>query len=742
MQLLAKKPTYEMAQEERNALDKTEQETTPVTSLPLTPESEESVQEVTADADVTALEEDTATELPLVETAVVETVREGENTEVIESQPETVLTAAELIPEVLETVSSPELVEEVESPVASVPTEVIEEDTLLSLQEPSETEDEFEAESQEAIDLSQLSPTELVVSLDAFLLTIKQQGISTAKLREVDELSKEIKNILDPIKKEEWDAARAKYVADNGSDDGFSYKNPAHFVRFDEIYREIRSLRNAHFQHLEHAKESNFSIKTALLQELRALVEAEETRETDAADMKASWDAFKQIQEKWKAAGNVASPHNGTLWATYNALIDRYFSIRNIYFELKELDRKRNAELKVELCQKMEALATSLAGKTISRELLDESNQLFEEFKHVGPAPREEQEVLWQRFKQAMDLIFEARRALNEDQKKVSAATYQAKSELYETLVPLTSFSSGSINDWNTKTKEVLAIQDQWVAIKGAMPRQEGKELSKKFWAALKVFFHNKGEFFKQLESKRETNLQAKVALCEEVEAILVGGEENQSLTQKVIELQKKWKTIGQVPEKQKDTIYFRFKKACDEYFQLKRNKNEQVEKEFEDNLAAKKALCGQIEQAAANAEGTSLDALNAFKKQWATIGFVPKKEMQPIQKRYIAAINGYVGAIGKLSSKERERMSLDTEVEMVKEGGDSGRGLFRKESDVRRKITQLENDIALWTNNIEFFAKSKTSDKLKATFEKKIQSAEKQLSELKQQLTVIREAL
>jgi hypothetical protein len=731
-----------MAQEERNALDKTEQETTPETSLPLTPESEESVQDVTADADATVQEENTAIEDLPVETAVAEVVGESENVEETDRQAEVVPSAAELAPEVSETVSSPESVEEATSPVVSALTEVAEDDTLLSLQEPSETEDEFEAEPQETVDLSQLSPTELVVSLDAFLLSIKQQGISTTKLREVDELSKEIKNILDPIKKEEWDSARAKYVADNGSDDGFSYKSPAHFVRFDEIYREIRSLRSAHFQHLEHAKESNFSTKTALLQELRELVEAEETRETDAADMKASWDAFKQIQEKWKTAGNVASPHNGTLWATYNALIDRYFSIRNIYFELKELDRKRNAELKAELCQKMETLAASLAGKPISRELLDESNQLFEEFKHVGPAPREEQEVLWQRFKLAMDQIFDARRSLNEDQKKVSAATYQAKSELYETLVPLTSFSSGSINDWNTKTKEVLAIQDQWVAIKGPMPRQEGKELSKKFWAALKVFFHNKGEFFKQLESKRDTNLQAKVALCEEVEAILAGGEENQSLTQKVIELQKKWKTIGQVPEKQKDTIYFRFKKACDGYFQLKRNKNEQVEKEFEDNLVAKKALCDQIEQAAAATETTSLDTLNTFKKQWAAIGFVPKKDMQAIQKRYVAAINGYVGAIGKLSSKERERVSLDTEVEFTKEGGDSGRGMFRKESDVRRKITQLENDIALWTNNIEFFAKSKTSDKLKATFEKKIQSAETQLSELKQQLTVIREAL
>ena len=286
-----------------------------------------------------------------------------------------------------------------------------------------------------------------------------------------------------------------------------------------------------------------------------------------------------------------------------------------------------------------------------------------------------------------------------------------------------------------------MAFQDQWVALKGIMPREEGKELSKKFWATLKTFFHNKGEFFRQLESKREQNLELKNQLCSDAEAILATGEDNASNTQKIIELQKKWKAIGQVPEKYKDTIYDRFKKACDSYFDQKRAKNKEVEVEFEENLKRKIDLIERIEIAAANKDESSLDLLSAFKSEWSSIGFVPKKDMQATQKRYIAAVNTYVSAIGKLSSKEKEQAVLESEVELVRDG-ESSRGLFRKENDIKRRVSQLENDISLWQNNIEFFAKSKTSDRLKAEFERKISSAQAQLEELKHQLSIIQEAI
>ena len=290
-----------------------------------------------------------------------------------------------------------------------------------------------------------------------------------------------------------------------------------------------------------------------------------------------------------------------------------------------------------------------------------------------------------------------------------------------------------------------MTLQDRWNAIKGPMPREEGKELSKKFWAALKTFFHNKGEFFRQLESKREENLRAKTQLCEQVEAILASGEESPEITQTVIELQRQWKAIGQVPEKQKNTIFDRFKAACDAFFNKKRSKNQETEREFEENLAQKIALIERIEAAAsANAD---LSELNEFKKEWNAIGFVPKKDMQATQKRYINAINALVGATGKIPAKDKERIMLQSEAEATRSGntrggrdfnrGDRDGGGNKRESDIRRKITAIENDIATYRNNIEFFARSKNADKLRADIDKKIAEAEKQLDELRHQLRV-----
>ena len=616
-----------------------------------------------------------------------------------------------------------------------------EDDEVAAEDTDSDDDDEGDSDDSEEIDYATASQEELAAVLEKELTVISAAGVGIKQIKRIDSIVKEIRPVLTQTKRAEWDAAREKYAADTGSEDGFEYTYDAQTRRVEELLKQIRTKRKSFFQELDKNRDQNFNQKTELLQRLRELVDTDDSQEVGAADIKNSWSEFKKIQEEWKQAGNVSSAHNGTLWATYNALIDRYFSNRNIYFELKELDRKKNSDLKLELIKKIETLVKTLDDRPMTQEILKEGNDIFEEYKHVGPAPREEQELLWGRFKESLDKLYDARRGQYEEQKKSMVGIYEKKSEIYEAIVPYTTFESGSINEWNAKTRELIAHQDEWQAVKGPMPRGEGKDLSKKFWAALKTFFNNKSEFFKQLEGKREVNLKAKQDLCAEVEQILESGEDNSANTQRIIELQKQWKSVGQVPEKFKNSIYKRFKQACDAYFNNKRDKHKDQDKEFDENLAKKEALCAQIEKAAADPGDSTLANLNDFKAEWAKIGFVPRKAMQKIQKRYIDAINAYVGSVGKLSSKQKEQVILESEVAMVK-SGDSSRNLDRKESDIRRKVMQLENDIALWGNNIEFFAKSKSADKVKAQFEEKIKKASDELEALKRQLTVIQEAI
>lgn len=688
------------------------------TTVGSTAQSEETpVDEVAASSAQSAAETATETEPPVQETPETPVA-------------ETAATVEETQPAVTPTATAPETIEE---PTAETTEPVVADELAAQYADVQELHEEPTVLP--SADYSQFTKQDFVDLLDKQLITLKADTVTPGDFKRADDVLKEVKPFFDQIKQSERSAALQKYIQENESDEGFSFKFDESVQQFEDLYKQTKNLKNSYFQNLDKAKDANFATKTELLRQLRELVENDEN---NAGDPKTSWNEFKRIQDEWKAAGNINSPHNATLWATYHALVDRYYSNRNIYFELKELDRKRNSSLKIEVIEKVEALVKEAAEKSVTRQMIDDANTLFEEYKHVGPAPKAEQEILWQRMKAALDSLYEKRREQTEEQRKESAQLYEEKSKIYEVLVPFTSFSSSSINEWNDKTKEVMAIQEQWNAIKGSMPREEGKELSKKFWAALKTFFHNKGEFFKELEGKREQNLKLKTSLCEQVEAILEGTDESPEATQKVIELQRQWKSIGQVPEKHKNTIFDRFKAACDAFFNRKRNKNQEVEREFEENLAKKINLIERIEKAAK--DGADLSQLNAFKREWSGIGFVPKKDMQTTQKRYIAAINALVGATGKLSSKEKERVMLENEAEIARESG-GNRDMYKREGDIRRRITALENDIATYKNNIEFFARSKNADKLRVDIEKKIASAQSQLDELRHQLKVVQQA-
>ena len=672
-------------------------------------------------------------------------------------EPSVELSSSEETPSTLAAETGPvaEPVAEIsEEPVAEV-TPVVETTALESTDIPALSEEitaqyadvpepeEEEVVAQSAVDYSHFTKQGFVNLLETQMATISVASVTPSDFKKADQTLKEVKPLFDQMKRAEREAALQAYVVETGAEEGFEYKYDDAVLRFDELYKLIKSQKNTYFQNLDKAKETNFASKTELLTRLRELVE---TDENNAGDPKVSWNEFKKIQDEWKGAGNMNSPHNATLWATYHALVDRYYSNRNIYFELKELDRKRNTSLKTEVIEKVEAMAKASEETPVTRQTIDEANALFEEYKHIGLAPKAEQEVLWGRMKIALDVLYDKRRGQTNEQRKESAQLYEEKSAIYEELVPITSFTSNSINDWNDKTKAVMALQDRWNAIKGPMPREEGKELSKKFWAALKTFFHNKGEFFRQLESKREENLRAKTQLCEQVETILAAGEESPEITQTVIELQRQWKNIGQVPEKQKNTIFDRFKTACDAFFNKKRSKNQETEREFEENLSNKLTLIKRIEAAATG--NADLSQLNEFKKEWNAIGFVPKKDMQSTQKGYINAVNALVGATGKIPAKDKERIMLQSEAEATQprgnRGGDRDRDFNRgdgggnkRESDIRRRITATENDIATYRNNIEFFARSKNADKIRAEIDKKIADAEKQLDDLRHQLRV-----
>jgi hypothetical protein len=586
------------------------------------------------------------------------------------------------------------------------------------------------------IDIHSFDKKDFIALAEKMLDAVKKPDVSVNDVRNIDSVYKEIRAAYDEIHSIEIEEAKKSYVEANGSEDGFDFRNDNYGIRFESLMIQIRERKNEFYKKLDTLREDYFERKTNLLTRLREVVEAEEK-----GGSKENWEAFKKIQNEWRDAGNVSSPHNGSLWSAYNALLDRYFDIRSIQNELKELDRKKNLEVREGFVEKIEEIAASLKEQELTNSILKKANEYLNEYKHTGPGSRAEQEKLWERMKAAFDIIYDKKRTQSEENSKLMEEVYEVKTALVERIRSFANFQSDRINDWNAKTKEVLEIQEQWNKLKGSMPRDKAKTTSREFWALLKEFFKGKSAFFNELEAGRKKNLEAKEALCAQAEEILASGDSSAENTNKIIALQQEWKTYGHVPQKFKDSVYNRFKKACDDFFAMKRTANSGQAKEHEENLKAKEAICVAIEEEV-KAGNTDLTKLAEYKKQFAAIGFVPRKDINTIQKRFIDAINAYVVNSGDLDKEEKEKLVLKNELEVSLGSGGNSRSLGKQEQDLRRKLRTLEDEVTQLKTNIEFFGQSKGADKIRAEYEKKIERAEQEVDKIKSKLKMINEAL
>lgn len=539
-----------------------------------------------------------------------------------------------------------------------------------------------------------------------------------------DPLVHELKSIYDEIFDKEREEALQNFVKEGGSVDDFQYRKTDQDREFFKVFNDFKEKRASYIKELEQSKDKNLFAKNQILDRLRDLVDGEET--TD------SISTIKQIQEEWKSIGPVPASQNKNLWASYNALMDRFYDNRSIYFELKELDRKKNLENKLEICSKAEALHE--VGDL--KEAIKLLNDLHEDFKYVGPVPREDQEKVWQRFKSASDGIYSRRKDYYEGQKEIFKQNQELKEALINKLETYQDFKADKIKDWNIKTKEILDIQKQWEAV-GPVPRENGKEINKAFWSLFKHFFHNKNLFFKELDEIRLANKAKAESLISEAEAQMESTDWQNSANI-LIRLQQEWKKVGPTPEKVRDDLYKRFKKACDAFFESRRQANKEASREFDENLEQKVAICEKITTETQGKE-LSTDKLEGLIEEYNKIGFVPRRSIKEIGSKFNQAVEAYVDKLG-VEGVDLDDFLFRLNLNKIQADPNGTRVLNKKEHGIRKQISDLENNITLWKNNLEFFASSRTADKLKDQFDEKIEKAEQEVEKLKKRLSIIRE--
>jgi hypothetical protein len=531
-----------------------------------------------------------------------------------------------------------------------------------------------------------------------------------------------LKDCFEVLLENDRKAALEIHLKDGGDDKNFSYKNDKTDNRFDALLNRYKSKKTSYYSDLEKQKEVNLQKKHQLLETLRKLVDSEETT--------ASIGALKKIQQEWKSIGPIPGPVVRSLWASYNALLDRFYDKRSIYFELKELDRKKNLEAKIEICDKAEKLTREKSLREAIREL----NELHEEFKHIGPVPSDQQEAVWHRFKAASDQIYSRRKEFIHELKKSYQENLDGKKKLIEDLESYKTFTSESIAEWNSKTREILEMQKKWEAI-GGLPREQTRTINKSFWSAFKTFFSNKNKFFKTLEGKREENLRLKEDLVNKAIA-LKDSQDWEGTANALKELQLAWKDIGPVPEKDKAVIFDKFKQACDEFFENRRKHSKEVEVEYVNNLRRKEEICTEMEKMVSD-NIFDIERFQVLQGEYEQTGFVPRNAIKKIQKRFNTIAEKFLEA-ADVSEEQKSEMKFSAEINKIKSRPDSDRKLQRKEMEIRKMINKIDNDITIWKNNLDFFRESDTADKLKAEFNIKIEKATAQLNELKEELKIL----
>ncbi|BFL30012.1 DUF349 domain-containing protein [Alistipes shahii] len=513
------------------------------------------------------------------------------------------------------------------------------------------------------------------------------------------------------IRRAEVEAARRRFVEEGGAEEDFAPSVDGAEIQLKEQFKEYRRRRDAFIANLEAEKEANLKVKQAIIEELKELVNSDET-------LNHTFNKFRELQQRWKDTGIVPQQHVKDLWETYNLHVENFYSFIKINKELRDLDLKKNYEQKVALCEQAEALV--LESSVV--EAFHKLQKLHDEWRETGPVANEYKEALWERFKAASSRINKQHQEHFETLKGEQVKNLELKTGLCVATEELSSQPLTTRKEWNRASDRLLEIQKTWKTI-GFAPKKDNNRIYERFRTACDRFFEAKRQFYAGMKTEMEHNLQLKIEICEAAES-LMNSEEWKKATDELIALQARWKQIGAVSRRHSDAVWKRFRAACDKFFERKASHFASVDGEHEENLQKKLALLAEM--AGADVKALGYEVIREFQRRWGEIGFVPIKQKDAIQKKYKAAVDELFNTL-RGSERDRSMGRFREKVSSFKASGD--RRLRSERERLYNKVRQLEQEIGLLENNIGFFAKSKNAEALVADVRAKIERAREEMA-------------
>ena len=559
----------------------------------------------------------------------------------------------------------------------------------------------------------------------------KEQIVETLRdliekpVEDVKEEVDSLKQAYYKIKKAEIEEAKKLFVEQGNPEEQFQPEPDSLEEQLKELLATFKEKKASYLVQLEQVREENLQKKKEILEEIKSLTE-------DTDNINKHYNRFQQLQQSFKESAELPASSVNDLWKNYQAYVERFYDLLKINKELRDYDFKKNLEQKQAICESAEALSSNEDIIAAFKAL----QQLHNEWREIGPVAKDLREDLWNRFKDASKIIKQKYKQYFEARKDEEKKNEDAKTQLCLTIEAIEVDKLTSFNMWDEKTKEIIALQEQWKQL-GFAPRKTNNVLFERFRKSCDDFFNKKAEYFKAVKDELAQNLEKKKALCEKAEA-LKDSTDWRSTTDTLIALQKEWKTIGPVAKKYSDVVWKRFITACDYFFDQKSKQTSSQKAQEQENLKIKKEIIAKL--AAIDETTPDADASKAVRElmaQWQSVGFVPFKEKDKIYREYQDALDKQFSRLNMNETRNRLDSFQSTVQQMASD--QSQNKLYRERERLMRSYEQKKNELQTYENNMGFLnISSKSAGGLLKEMERKMQKLKEEMELIVQKIEVI----
>ncbi len=521
----------------------------------------------------------------------------------------------------------------------------------------------------------------------------------------------------------EREAQQKAYLEAGGEPEKYQVMPDEEEEAFKAAMAVIKEKRQKAFLEQEDLKQENLKKKEAIIEKIKTMA-------TTPEEANSNFQEFKVLQQEWKTIKPVPAEKVNELWRNYQLYVEQYYDLLNLNREAREYDFKKNLEKKTQLCEAAEKLADESDVISAFHQLQD----LHQEYRETGPVEKELREQVWQRFKAASTVINKRHQQHFEEIRAEEEENLVKKTALCEKIENIVRQERKNTGDWDSQSKEIIALQQEWKTI-GFTPQKMNTKIFERFRAACDEFFTKKGEYFKELKEKYAENAKRKQELVEKAQA-LKDSTDWKKTSDKLIALQKEWKTIGMVPKRLGDQLWEDFLAACNHFFEARNAVHADERNEERENLAKKNEIIEKLKQLAEGAVENLQEEMRKLTDEFNSIGHVPFKEKDKMFKEYHETLDKLYKTLN-IKASRRRMDNFRNNLKKVAQRGENA--IDNERGRLMRRFEQLKQEINTYENNLGFLnISSKKGNSLIDDMNRRVQKLKDELAETKQKIKTI----